>query len=250
LTYDDAHEGTAVWSPDGTRLAFTSGREGWVVSPSRVYARAATGTGAETLLFNAGNDQVVVVWDWTRDGHIVFGKASAALPTMLDVWVLPLIDGEPREAYPLLESPFWKMNAAVSPDGRWIAYNTNESGRNEVVIQGFPDVERGKWPVSTNGGVDPHWRGDGGELFYVGLDGAMMAAPVRADGVGLVVGTPQALFPLVDPMITYPQFLYSVTSDGERFLVSETVPESDAVGAQPAPPAINVIVNWSAHLPR
>jgi serine/threonine protein kinase len=250
LTLDAAHEGSAVWSPDGTRLAFTSGREAWVATPSRVYERAATGTGAERLLFAAPNDEIVVVWDWTRDGRILFGKASAVQPTFLDIWVLPLSDGELREPYPLIESQFWKMSARISPDGRWIAYNTNESGRHEVVIQGFPDIERGKWPVSTNGGVDPHWRGDGGELFFVGLDGAMMAATVSADGDALAVGAPQALFTLVDPVPASPDFLYSVTSDGQRFLVNELVSESDAAGAQSAPPVINVIVNWSAGLPR
>jgi eukaryotic-like serine/threonine-protein kinase len=249
LTLDTAHEGSAVWSSDGARLAFTSGREAWLFSPSRIYERAATGTGTERLLFAASNEEIVTVWDWTQDNrYIVFGRATSSTAALMDIWVLPLSGDAP---YGLIESPFLKSGARVSPDGRWIAYATNEDGQHQVVIQGFPDVDRGKWPVSTRtGGLDPHWRGDGAELYYVGLDGAIMAVTVTADGDTLEVGTPQALFMLADPIAPEPEFLYSVTRDGQRFLVNELVPEGGGPGTPVATPLINVIVNWSADLPR
>ena len=134
------------------------------------------------------SEQTKYVEDWSGDGKfIIFVVPTAGL----DLWILPTFGA--RQPRPFLESPFLKDEPQFSPDGRWVAYNSNETGRWEAYVTSFPDAQQ-KFPVSTLGGIQPQWRADGRELFYLGLDGTMMSATVDT-GRGFVAGVPTALFP-------------------------------------------------------
>jgi len=256
LTSDDATDDFTAWSPDGARIAFNSGRDHVLAIASSIYERAANGTGSDELLISGAGDEYLVPFDWSRDGRLlVFGRASTATAAhRFDLWVLEM-SGEHR-ASPLIESSFIKIEAKLSPDGRWIAYATNESNRLEIVVQPFPEIERGKWPVSTRGGLEPHWRADGRELFYLDPDGVVMAVDVQAAGDVFEPGPPRPLFKTGLKMIgpgDDTDYLYNVTADGQRFLINERVaadPTSSSAPAAPETTSLNVIVNWKAGLDR
>ena len=135
------------------------------------------------------------------------------------VWVLPLAgDSDP---IPFLLTPFTELWGRLSPDSRWMAYMSDESGQPEIYVQDFPE-SGGKWQISTSGGAYPQWRGDGNELFYLGLDGNLMAVDIEADGDTPVAGIPQVLFPINGPT-RLQRNNYDVTADGQRFLVNAFV---------------------------
>ena len=142
--------------------------------------------------------------------------------------------------FPLMTSKFTEAQAQVSPDGRWIAYASDESGRFEVYVTQFPQ-KRGRWQVSTTGGSQPWWRGDGRELFYLGPDQTLMSVAVAADDA-FQASVPTALFKANFPAVV-PAYWgnYCVTADGQRFLVCELLPEA-------ASTPINVVLNWTAAL--
>ena len=155
------------------------------------------------------------------------------------MWFLPLTGD--RKPAPFLKTPFYERHAQLSPDGSWIAYISDESGKGaEVYVQSFP-AGGGKWQVSTGGGVQPRWRHDGKELFYVAPDGKMMAVPVEA-GATFEAGRPEALFQTrtfgLAPSGSYSQ-QYDVTLDGQRFLINTDV--SDVTAAP-----ITVVLDWTA----
>ena len=149
---------------------------------------------------------------------------------------------------PLLHSEFNEIEGTVSPDGRWLAYASDESGIYEVYIRPFAPTSSkppaGKWTISIGGGRDPHWRGDGRELFYVAPNRKMMAAQVRTDGVGVEGGTPQPLFDVRFPVEGTTLSHYAVTADGQRFLIA-----ADPETSSESPP-LQVTVNWLAGLKR
>jgi len=183
------------------------------------------------------SDNFKLPTDWSRDGrYLIYREIDAK--TKYDLWVLPL-DGK-QQPFPFLQTEANEAAAALSPDGQWLAYASDESGNYAVYIQSFPSGG-GKRQMSTGGGIGPQWRGDGKELYYHGPDGKLMAAPVTS-GTSLEVGTPVALFEfraggnLITPY-------YSVTRDGQRFLLS-TIVETEAA----AP--LTVVVNWTAELKR
>ena len=132
-------------------------------------------------------------------------------------------------------------NGQFSPDGKWVAYASNESGKWEIYVTSFPDAH-GKWRVSTDGGEQPRWRGDGKELFYVSSDSKMMAAPVTT-GAKFDSGTPAALFPATPQQLVSRTnlFVYAVSRDGQRFLILRQVKQADT-----AP--MSVVLNWPAQL--
>lgn len=155
-----------------------------------------------------------------------------------DSWILQLPE---KTATPFVESPFDKIHARVSPDDRWIAYSTNDSGMYQIVVQSFPDPNGGKWQITAQGGVDPRWRRDGRELYYLALDGKLMAVPIKSDRT-FEAGTPAALFqsPLT---VTRPvpgrDRRYDVSADGRFLMVTPT---------QSAPTPITAVVNWLSGL--
>jgi eukaryotic-like serine/threonine-protein kinase len=233
LTFGPATAFDPIWSPDGSRVAFTSTREG---GSADIYMKPATGTGNEELLLKTS--QYKDVTDWSLDGRYI-AFTSVDPKTKLDLWVLPL-EGE-RKPVALAQTESDEMEAQFSPDGRWVAYVSNESGRYEVYVQTFPRPG-GKWQVSNRGGVLPRWRRDGKELFYVSMDRKMMAVDIKTD-TGFESDVPRELFVIrgLDAFnYTSP---YTVTGDGQRFLLTVRAPQ-----ARSSP--ISVVLSWTAGLPR
>ena len=154
---------------------------------------------------------------------------------------------------PLIESAFRMETAKFSPDVRWIAYTSNESNGFQIFVRPFPDLRRGKWQISTRGGREPRWRADGRELYYLDSEGVLMAVDVQANGDVFEPGQPRPLF---DTGLTIPgpdetpDYLYTATSDGERFLINEpaTADPNAPAGADAAPVSLTVIVNWASDL--
>jgi serine/threonine protein kinase/Tol biopolymer transport system component len=253
VTFAESVDDIPAWSPDSTRIVFNSGRDGEGITPTSLYARAANGTGPEELVLRGGDGELLVPFDWSRDGrYLIIGRASIAnFQQRMDLWLVEMT-GE-RVATPLIESPFRKEMAKFSPDGRWIAYTSTEGGRQQIFVQSFPDLTLGKWPISTRGGREARWRGDSNELFYVDLDGNLMAVDLVVDGEQLAPGQPRLLFDLgFEPPgpNALPDIVYNVAPDGQRFLITEPIETvvGPAAGNLGEPSNLHVIVNWAEGL--
>ena len=219
-----------VWSPDGASLTFRSNPNGAI----EFYQRSAYGGGSDRLLLaSAGLESTSIPTDWSPDGrHLLFATVRES---DYDLW-LPL--GEGGKPAKLIVSRADQMHGNFSPDGRLLAYTSNESGRFEVFVETIPRSER-KWPVSTNGGYEPRWRADGRELYYLSEDRKLMAVPVEA---GPRFGIPKPLFQTtVHPGVSATRTHYVPSRDGRRFLVNS------AIDSPPSP--ITVVVNWT-HRPQ
>jgi Tol biopolymer transport system component/DNA-binding winged helix-turn-helix (wHTH) protein len=241
-------DGTAmfpVWSPDGRRIAFSSNRDGPMMS---LVAKSSSGAGSEELLLKTTESKLA--YSWSPDGrYLAYSVFSPR--TGHDIAVLP-IEGSgsgTRNPFLVVQTQFNERNAQFSPDGRWLAYASDESGQAEVYVRNFtpPDVgaaTRGpaiKRQVSTRGGTTPRWRRDGKELFYAASDGKLMAVDVQADAQSFKPGLPHALFDAqLDARLGTAAF-YAVTKDGQRFLVPVPIGES---------PPIHLIVNWKTAVKR
>jgi len=229
FTFDPADETTSLWSPDGSRVVFNSRRKGHF----DLYQKASSGAGAEEVLLVDNLDKVPR--SWSSDGQSIL-YTSAGGATGLDMFVVPL-SGD-RKTVPFLATKFLETFGQFSPDDRWVAYLSNESGRTEVYVAPFPGPG-GKWQVSTGGGNWPRWRRDGAEIFYQAPDDRLMAAAVNGKGASFEVG---AVMPLFETRaMTGLRFPYDVFADGQRFLIN-TLPEQ----ATSAP--ITVVLNWTAGL--
>jgi serine/threonine-protein kinase len=238
VTADPAENPVAIWHPDGRRLAFGDGRSG----TANVYWQSVDGGGAIERLTDSPRRQVPVTF--TPDGtSLVFSEAQ---PTGgWDLFTLSL--AEPRRIEPLLRSPFSEMNAAISPDGRWLAYSSDESGRVEVYVRPFPDVDRGRWQVSRDGGSKPLWGRDGREIFYVGLNRGLMAAEVALDPE-FTPGRITQLFdatPYTSPEHGTGARPFDLSLDGKRFLMLRR-PDTDDDPLRKA--RIVAVVNWFEEL--
>jgi len=224
FTFDPADELPAIWSPDGSKVIFNSRRKG----PLDLYQKASDGSGTEALLLEDNSDKYPL--SWSADGRLILFRAGG------DVFVLPL-SGE-RKPMPYLQTQFNEGDSQFSPDGRWVAYASNESGRFEVYVAPFRGPG-GKWQVSTTGGSEPRWRRDGTEVFYLDPDDKLMVAAVNGRGSTFEVGAVRPLFETRAGAVA--RFRYSVSADGQRFLVN-TFPE------QSASAPITVVLNWTAGL--
>jgi len=228
-----------VWSPDGRTIAFSSNRKGH----NDLYRKSSDGSGAEELLYADDLDKTVT--SWSPDGKILLYHTNGA-KTSPDVWALPLTSerpGAPLRPVPVLQTPFAEVNARFSPDGRWIAYYSNESQRAELYVTAFPVPPTGpgaRRQIST-AGVSPspdRWRADGKEIFFEAADGRLMAAEISIKGDTIQVG---AVRPLFRPASTLVSARYDVAADGQRFLVA-AAPEQKS--SQP----LTLIANWPAAL--
>ncbi|MBK5297968.1 MAG: protein kinase [Vicinamibacteria bacterium] len=230
FTFDSTAEVDPQWSPDGRRIVFTSRAKG----PGDLSVKDASGTReAEPLLVSADEKYVS---DWSRDGrHILYTSRGGTGETGWDTWALPL-DGD-RKPFAVGNTKFNELWATFSPDGKYVAYQSNESGRSEVYVHEFPEA-RNKWQVSTEGGTEPHWRSDGRELFYRAGTG-LMAVPVQA-AASFTVGTPVRLFQTRFAAVTV-RGHYRPTPDGQRFVVLAPLARDTE---QPA----SVVLNWTATL--
>ena len=239
FTFDAAPDTHPMWSPDGTRIVFRSNRTG----ADDLYQKLASGAGAEERLLTS--DQVKTPESWSADGRFLLYR-SIDPQTSLDLWVLPMVGDRTPSVF--LKTPFREGYGAFSPDGRWVAYESNESGRNEIYVRPFvppardgnaPAPAGGQWQVSTAGGIYPRWRPDGKELYYLNPAGAMMAAPITVAGATLAPGAPVVLFPtrIVGGGEDAAQARqYDVAPNG-RFLINTEL-DSDA-----AP--ITLLQNWN-----
>jgi Tol biopolymer transport system component len=220
-----------LWSPDGGTIVFSSNREG----ANDLYEKPATGQGEEKLLVKS--DEAKFACDWSRDGRYI-AYMSQGKKTGFDVWVLPTFGD--RKPMPIVVSPFNEVKPVFSPDGRFLAYTSNESGRPEIYVQTFPGAG-GKWQVSTAGGFDSSWRADGKELYYRAVDQKLMAVDIQA-GSGFQAGIPRALFlGRVQPGNARNKYL--ATADGQRFLFVAPL------GREAIVPT-TVVLNWNAELGR
>ena len=232
LTADASQNLGPFWSPKGDFIAFTSDRGG---GQYRMYRRAASGAGKDELLVSSTNSNFVT--QWSRDGRfIVYTELSKG---KTDIFVLPTLESADRKPMVFVNTEFNELLGQLSADSRWMAYTSDESGQKEVYVRPFPPAE-GRWKISTAGGEQPRWRGDGKELFYVAADGKLTAVPVKAwagPKPSFEPGTPMALF---DPHITNTAqlFQYDVTADGKRFLVDTNVATASSV-------PLTVVVNWN-----
>jgi Tol biopolymer transport system component len=195
FTFDAALARNPIWSPDGRRIVFSSNRK----SAFNIYQKPSGGAGEEELLVETPQDKVAS--DWSAAGRFILYHSTDP-QTGRDLWVRPM-EGD-RKPWVFLKTSFTERNGQFSPDGRWVAYESNESGRNEIYIRPFAapaasgaaaNAAAGQWQVSTAGGIFPRWRPDGKELYYIGPNGEMMAAPITATGTTLEPGAPVALFP-------------------------------------------------------
>jgi Tol biopolymer transport system component len=230
LTFDAGQDSLPVWSPDGMRIAFSSNRK----STWDLYLKASNGSGIEDSLPDTPSAEIAQ--GWSRDGRFLL-YITGNSKTGLDLWALDMTTRE-HQSRVVANTPFDETMADLSPDGRWVAYQTNESGRFEIVVQAFPDAG-GKWQVSTGGGAAPRWRADGREIYFLAPDATMMAVPVTASGPTFEAGTPASLFPTRiltgGSPVNRPQ--YAVARDG-RFLINQSVNE-----AASAP--ITLLMHWT-----
>jgi Tol biopolymer transport system component len=238
ITFDPASDWTPVWSPDGSQILFASSRG----NGTHMYQRSASGVGSDRLMLKSDSSEIPV--SWSRDGrYVVFSRFKSGGAAGVDTWLLSLT-GEPK-ASPFIESPFDKAQARISPDGRWITYITNDSGTYQVVVQSFPDPNGGKWQITAQGGIEPKWRHDGRELYYLAFDGKLMAVPINVDST-FHAGTPAVLFqtPLSINRGAIPRDRrYDVAPDG-RFLIATPV------AAATQTPVVTVVVNWTPSMNR
>ena len=213
-----------VWSPDGDRIAYSAAARAPQGSQGvfNVFHKHR-GTGETTLLVDT--DLPAIAMDWSPDGRFfLFRTRPLNETTGWDIWAAPLEgDGQP---FPVVRTSFEDRTAQFSPDGRWVAYETNQSGRFQIHVQPFPGPGAST-PVSTGGGVQPRWRPDGREIFYVAPDGRLMAVPVvpPASGQDIELGSPVALFlTRIDSSVQGGTLHdYSVSNDGQQFLMNTFV---------------------------
>jgi eukaryotic-like serine/threonine-protein kinase len=229
LTFNPAIDAIPIWSPDGAHILFGSSRN----QKFDLFVKNADGGQEERLLdFDNSSKDDKYPHDWSRDGKYILYTRGAEL------WVATLPELTARS---FLVLPGIIRNAQFSPDGKWVAYASNESGKFEIYVTSFPGAQ-GKWQVSSAGGTQPRWRGDTKELFYIAPDGKMMAEPLNV-GANFDAGAPAALFQAHarELLATSEQVSYDVTKDGQRFLINTQVKNADTH-------PMSVILNWDADI--
>ena len=237
LTTEPTLDRGPVWTPDSRRIIFSSNR----ASPGNLYWQSADGTGSPERLTESPNFQFPAAV--SRDGKwLVFTETTTARNVML----LPL--DSVRQALSLVNTPFIEQNGDLSPDGRWLAYESDQSGQFQIYVRPFPQVNSGLWQVSTGGGSEPMWARDGRELFYATPGGALMSVQVEP-GATWMAGAPAKIvegrYFFGNPTGTFGR-TYDVSPDSSRFLMIKPMGASDQNG----PPQIVIVLHFVDELKR
>jgi len=231
LTFDPSAHGWPTWSPDGSEIAFSSTTSGNL----SIYEKAANGTGNSQPLIDDTSEKML--GDWSRDGrYIAYSRLDTQGGGGLNIWILPLFGD--KKPFPLVQSQFNLLTPAFSPDGKWLAYSSDESGKREVFVVSFPQGG-GKWQVSSGGGSQPRWRADGKGLFYISEDNKLMSVEIQEQGASLAIGKTQTLFQ--SNAFTGTGASYDVTSDGRKFIVASPLAPTSTT-------PLTLVTNWSAAL--
>ena len=244
LTFDDDIENTdPIWTVDGKRIVYSSSRESTFLGKGAIYSKAADGTGEAVKLASLPGTGLLPR-SWSRDGKNLVVWEFTPSSQNLDIGMISMEGDHARK--PLLQEKYWEKDPMVSPDGRWMAYASNESGKYEVYVRPFPDVNNGKWQVSTSGGNTPLWSPDGRELYYH-IGDAAMAVPVETEPA-FKPGKPKVLFQLTTNIrvsgIDMRDWTYwDISPDGKRFLMLK-----DTAAAAEGPRRINIVLNWIEEL--
>jgi len=229
LTFDPGADQTPIWSPDGKQVLFGSNR---TQIGFGLYVKNVDGSGSDEQVADFDVPTTFNPWDWSRDGkYMLFSKGN-------ELWY---VSWPERVAKPLMQTKGTVRNPQFSPDGRWLAYASNETGNMEVYVSSFPSGN-GKWQVSSGGGQEPKWRQDGKELFYLSAEGRMMAVAVTT-GASFKAGSPVTLFQTHrrQPVSFLDVFSYDVSGDGKRFLIATKIDEANT-----AP--LSVLLNWASEM--
>ncbi len=237
LTFGPQYSGYPIWWPDGKSIIFSHGPSG---ATDSIYRQNADGTGSQEKLLETPNIRVYP-YSISPDGqYIAYMRSDPKSTTGLDIWALPMSpdkSGE-KKPFPVIATNFLDVTPSFSPDGKWLAYANNETGRMEIYIQPFPSGA-GRWQVSTAGGAKPVWRKDGKELYFFSTDQQMMAVDVSQKGASLELGTPHALFKATT--VGGGSGAYTVSADGKKFIMNTVLPQSIT---EP----LTLITNWPADL--
>lgn len=232
FTFDAAADVFPLWSPDGLRILFASNRTGVF----DLYIKAASGNSVEELILKSPGNKVPN--HWSPDGRFVVYRATTEKG--YDLWAMPMVSTSgDRTPIPLATTPFEERDGQVSPDSRWLAYQSTESGRFEIYVQAFPAASS-KWQVSQIGGAQPRWSADGTQLYYIALDGRLHVVDIAATSDGAIdVGADLPLFTprtAGGPLPGSDKQTYAVSRDGRLLIIVR--PEGD----QPSP--LSVLLNW------
>jgi Tol biopolymer transport system component len=231
LTFHAGINNSPLWSPDGSKIVFTSNRNG---PGFDLYIKNAGG-GVETPLLTSNRVKIPV--DWSDDGRLIL-YTNLGETGGFDLWTLPISsDGKPGQAEPLLNTPYTEIQGQFSPDGKWIAYVSDEGGTNNVWIESVP-VSGTKFPISTAGGYQPRWGRDGKELYFVSFKKEMMAVDINVKDGAINQGVPRRLFSTDFDSPFTQRNNYDVTPDGQRFLLNTPSAFSTT--------SVTVVVNWLA----
>jgi eukaryotic-like serine/threonine-protein kinase len=232
FTFRQSLGSPAVWSADGSRIIFASGN-----TLDTIYEKDSSGAGEEKELLKKPTE-IKIPSSWSRDGRFLLYTTANVPNTGFDMWVLPLEDD--RKPALLLGTEFNERDGSFSPDTRWIAYDSNESGRYEIYVRPFnasgPSLGAGKWQVSKDGGTQPRWRADGKELIFRAANGSPVAVEVDGSSPAFQPGIPKQLF------AAFGNNTWDVTTDGKRFFMA--VPPKQTATDEP----ITVVLNWQADL--
>jgi serine/threonine-protein kinase len=242
LTFDKSNN-VPIWTPDSKRIIFASDREGTY----GIYWKAADGTGKEEKLFSSP-DWSFLPNSLSRDGKILTVAVAKGLITPatahLDIGILSMEDD--RKWKPLLQEKYLTTQPEISPDGRWMAYLSDESGRNEIYVRSFPEVDKGKWQVSTSGGSAPRWSADGRELFYLSSENSVMAIEVKTQPT-FSLGVPRILFKSIySGQTTSSGTPWDISPDGKRLLMLKE--PGTGASIEGGPRKINIVLNWFEEL--
>jgi dipeptidyl aminopeptidase/acylaminoacyl peptidase len=232
ITFDPADETNPTWSADGSELAYSSDRTGH----RELYIKSASGTGTEQVLGETDVDKTLL--DWTADGKMMIYSIQSVV-TKRDLWTVRLGNGPPLSTL-FLGTPFNENGAEISPDGRWAAYTSDESGSPELYVQPMPPNGH-KWRISNAGAQDFRWRPDSRELFYI-VNNAMHSVEVQADAASFAHSEPKILFTL-PTLRSVNRNRFVVSHDGTRFLVITPEEKREADNT-----AFKAILNWPSLL--